>query len=734
MSKNFRIRVMSVDTGWYVEITSGIVKPPLVYTTVIKTIDEESLKDAYYSALTSWEKDFGIGQHNHTFSLTKNEMYTDMRLHAMCGNNWVVSPPPFRRNVRASSQDLIPPPDWWVTMLQNVDVARFPQISRDDFKRYVWFGNRFEETRALPLSSLQFLVTRRFSLANYLGADSIGPIVTSATDGLYPRKVPLLIGKYAKDVHIAQNDPFIRKCLLGGVHLLPNIMGTYRYFGTQVFVYSEEELFRMPFPGTSSAGLRPGASYNVGLGGHSVRVLYNGKKRLQAPYAFNRVASYINDFKIGKTPLYPEVCCKIAFKYEIVDSMWTHPDKRAEKYLKCREFFIPHFCDFVISVLVFGFRMMIERGNTICVGFKWWHGGAHTFATELGYGRDDITYGGGDIKGQDYTTPHYMLQLFIASTIPYIDPKSPDYELFMYMLRQAGDHLVAKYVNFDGAMWRWVIGTMPSGHYTTSHANSWILAVYWWAYVYGVHLRHPRARILVKVNGILGVNPIFFVRFKVYGDNHVVALSKNVRPYLCYADFVTFVEGLGIRIHDIQMDVPLLSVPDSMGGLKVKGIVFLKRYLVETNFGSKKYVLPYKQWIDIAPKIAWGNSPRRNEYDYACALAGLAWDSMGTNGYVYNVIAQLHAEIMARIFELGLTPYDVYMSTYVGNEEELRKRSKKLAIPESELVKFPTRKQLLQRHTYDIAAHSYRRAPASKGCLWSDDLPGLMLPNAYYCN
>jgi len=653
----------------------------------------------------------------------------------MCGNNWVVSPPPFRRTIRASAQDLVPPPSWWETMLQDADVARFSRfVTRDDLVRSIWYGNRFGTTRQLSLEKLEYLVLRRLSLANYLGSDSVGPIVTSATDGLYPRKVPILIQKYAKDVHVAQNDPFIKKCLLGGVYLLPFIMGTYRYFGKQRFVYSEEELFRMPFPGTSSAGLRPGVSYNTSVGGVSVRVMYNGKKRLQAPYAFNRVAHYVEDVKSGRAPLYPEVCCKIAFKYEIVDSMWTAPAKRGEKYLKCREFFIPHFCDFIICVLVFGFRMMIERGNTICIGFKWWQGGAHTLATELGYGRDDITYGGGDIKGQDYTTPHYMLQLFIASTIPYVDPTSPDYELFLYMLRQAGDHLVAKFVNFDGAMWRWVIGTMPSGHYTTSHANSWILAVYWWAYVYGVHLRHPKARILVKVNETFGVNPKFFIRFKVYGDNHIVALSKNVRAYLSYMDFVTFVQGLGIVIHDIQSDVPLLSLPDGMGGLKVKGIVFLKRYLVETKFGNKKYILPYKQWTDMAPKIVWGNSPRRNEYDYACALAGLAWDSMGTNGYIYDVIKQLHSDILHRILTLGLTPYDVYMSTYVDGDEQIRKRSKKLGIPVEELVKFPTRKELLARHTYDLASHSYRRAPAPSGCLWSDDLPGCMLPNVYFCN
>jgi hypothetical protein len=141
---------------------------------------------------------------------------------------------------------------------------------------------------------------------------------------------------------------------------------------------------------------------------------------------------------------------------------------------------------------------MIERGNTIKVGFKWWYGGAHRLATELGFPRTDIVYSSGDITGQDYSTNHYLLYIFAISTLLYISESSPDYKLFRKLLFKSAKYFVAKAVNFFGNMWRVVVGTMPSGHYVTSHANSYILSWLFWSYVYAVHMRNPLLRIFSR--------------------------------------------------------------------------------------------------------------------------------------------------------------------------------------------------------------------------------------------
>lgn len=725
MAKNFRIEVEKVGHGYLIMVSSNVLPTkPLFYQRIVPELTEENLTIVYYEALSTWEYDYGIGCQDHPDALTKAELLVDMQLHDLVGPNWVKVNPVKERSVREREQNLPEVHDWYLEALKDIDLSRFRSYDRKFFEDHVWFPRK---ENVPPLSAL---VLSRYSLFNYTSKDHEGKIVVASTSNLRPYKVPSLIRKYAKPVHVGVEDVFLRRCLVNGVSILASVMDVTKFFGTVNFTYSSLDLARTRFPGDSSSGLRCGRGSSQIVDGIKVVARVNGKKREQAPYAFTVVANYANQITKGMQPLYPETLCKISFKYEIVDAMWAFGQARLDKYAKCREFFIPHFADFLICNMVFGFRMLVERGNTICIGFKWWGGGAFQIATEMGYGRPGIHYHSGDIKGQDYTTPQYMLNLFIASTLAYIDPQSPDYELYSYMLRQCGDHLVAKLVNFTGSMWRWIVGTMPSGHYTTSHCNSWILAVYWWSYVYGVHVRNPRAQILMRVNNEWKVSKQYFIRFKVYGDNHVVSLSDNVRKYISYLDFIKYVGGLGISIHDIQDDVPLISTIDSVGNLKRAGIVFLKRYFIETKVGESKYILPFKTFKDMAPKIVFGNRIRLNEYDILLALSGLAWDTMATNKIVYNIINSLYMATLIRIKKNKLPPLDVYMQTYTATDDQIRK-ARKIAIPIEDFFRFPSQKEMIVKHIYDPAVHNYRKIPESKGCVWNDEIAGEYYANKY---
>jgi len=720
---------MPIENEYLVEISSQLFDPPLVHRQIVKVITLETMDEVYYTALSAWEYHFGIGGDHHPESLTRAGILFDMKLHQLEGPNWVKVHPPIKRNVREAASDLCEPDEWFKSMLKDVDVARFPARDRSYFAANVWYNETSK-----PLASLEALVMRRLSLYNYTQSDAEGDLVVASTTNLRPYKLPALIKKYAQPVHLGLSDPFLRRCLVNGVNLMNNIMGVTEFYETLNFKYDFESFMTTPYPSTSSSGVRMGRNSVTTIDGVSIRQIVNGKKGVQAPYAFSVVNKYVEDIRKGIDVVYPERCCKVAFKYEIVDAMWTFGDKRVAKYLKCREFFIPHFVDFLISGMVHGYRMLLERGNTICIGLKWWYGGAHQFATELGYGRPDIHYFGGDVKGQDYSTHSYSLGLFTAAGIAYVNPSSPDYNVFMTMMRQNSAHLEAKFVNFVGNMWRWVVGTMPSGHWVTSHGNSWILAMYWWAYVYGVHERNPRARLLIRTKTGWAVSKKYFIRFKVYGDNHIVAMCESAMVYLSYMDFVDWMAGLNITIHDIQDDVPLISVPDVIGNLKVTGIVFLKRYLVETNVGGVKYVIPYKKFQDMAPKIVYGNTKRKNEYDILLALSGLAWDTMGTNIQVYKMLLGLYSAVKLRILELGMTPLEVYMKTYDTLGQDVVKRARKIAIPVEDFVRFPTRAELLQRHVYDEKGFTYRRVPSNTGCVWIDDLQGHTYKNKYTAN
>lgn len=719
-----------MDDHHIIEISSAMFNPPVTYTQAVKTINMEVIEETYYAALAAWEYHYGIGGDMHPESLTRNQIVFDMKLHHLEGPNWVkVIPPCQDRGTMEMTSELEEPKDWFKDMLKDIDIARFPSYNRTFFEEHVWYN------QATPVvSSLQALVLRRLSLYNYTSADSQGKLVASSTSNLRPFKVPLLIKKYAQPVHKGVEEGFKRRCLTNGVILLNNIMGTVDFYENLFFEYSFEEFRKTPFPSNSSSGIRMGRNSKKTIDDMVIRTIVNGRKGVQAPYAFGVVDQYVTALRDGKEPTYPERCCKVAFKYEIVDCMWSFGEARLVKYLKCREFFIAHFVDFLIATMVYGYRMLIERGNTICIGLKWWYGGAHEFATELGYGKPDISYSGGDIKGQDYTTHAWALGLFSASGLAYVNPHSPDYKVYKKMAEACSNHLEAKFVNFTKNMWRWVVGTMPSGHAVTSHGNSWILAMYWWSYVYGVHERNPRAKILIRSPTGWAVSKAYFIRFKVYGDNHVVALSAAARVYLSYSDFVEFMNVYGVTIHDIQENVPLISVPDAAGGLKREGIVFLKRYLIETDVQGVKYVLPYKKWKDMAPKIAYGNSKRKNEYDILLAINGLAWDTMGTNNVLYKILLTMHCTVRTRIATLGLKPLASYLATYNDTRLELEKRARKIAISLDDYLRFPTQKELVQRHVYNEDLFTYRKIPEPRGCVWVDDIVGRTYKNRYTAN
>jgi len=738
MKNNFIVEILEDSELFRVKIQSNFLghEVPLKYETLIENVTEAILREVYLDAITEWEYNYGLGKYPHTGKLTFDQMRMDMRIHNLNFHNWVYTPPPFFRKALPQQTPLRAIEPYFYNMLEEIDLARFRNYPKRFFERYVWFGNRFVNPRpVVELPSLQALCLRRMSIANYAGSDRFGPICESATNQLFPLKIPILLSKYGKNVHKGLNDPFLRKSLNMGIHLLYSVMGTRKYFGTYKFKYSEDRMVQMPFPGDSSAGLRKGRNKIVKYETEDVKLCVNGTKKIMAPYSFAAVDNYIRKIQSGDTPPPPQRYWKLAFKYEVTDMMWKFGQKKIDAQNKCREFFLSHQTDFIIMTIVHGFRSLVERGNTIKVGFKFWHGGAHNFAAELGYPREDIIYNTGDIKGQDYTTHHFCLRLFSYTSLLYIDKESEDYELYLYLLEHCADYIVAKMVNMFANMWRWIVGTMPSGSYVTTTGNSFILAMYFWGYICSVHLRNPKAKLLIK-SGKFYVVGNYFIRFPVYGDNHVMAHCKSSAQYISYSSFIKYLEALSIVIHDIQENVPLISVPDSNGNLQIQGIVFLKRYLIAVQTPAGKYIVPYKRYIDVAAKIVFGNSMRVNNYDYMLALCGMAFDMTGTNRVVHNMLVHLYTGMVQKIKNENMMPYTEYMRslTIEQNENMTRKLSRKLAIPIEDFFSFPTLENLLSRHKYDESKFNYRRVPNKEGMSWDDDVAGHTYRNRHTAN
>jgi len=364
-------------------------------------------------------------------------------------------------------------------------------------------------------------------------------------------------------------------------------------------------------------------------------------------------------------------------------------------------------------------------------------------ALELGYPRKDICYGTADITGQDYSTHYYLIYMAAWASLLYIAPNSRDYKLYRYLLRKAVDAMIAKPVNFFGNMWRVVVGTVPSGHYLTSHINSYILAWLFWSYIYGVHIRNPQSKILQRCHDernkpYFRVNSKYFIRFVDYGDNHITAISRNIVSLVNQKGFENYLAKFGYALHDCDYDIPLISQPDTAGDLKVRGIVFLKRYFIEIDVGGNKYVVPYKRYLDGACKIVFGNSPRNNICDYIIALIGMAWDYQGTNSVVHSQLTLLYFSALKEYRANNKVPLTVYMQdAYMKTERgfaNVQKLIRKSQITELDMLRFPIQSELLDRHKFIPRNHCYRRVPKTNKLNIEDECNDDVYPNRFPCN
>lgn len=164
--------------------------------------------------------------------------------------------------------------------------------------------------------------------------------------------------------------------------------------------------------------------------------------------------------------------------------------KSQEDVIKlCNKVRIFHICDtfsYLASMSVDYLRVHIEKGNMIKIGMNWYKGGAQHIAEYMHYLKKMI-YGTGDVTGLDLSLLAPLISLYYAAGVHYYDLKTFAVEmraLFLWIRKNVSIHMHQHLSQLFGSLVVWLNGMIASGHYLTSHADSWCMAFLFVAFIF----------------------------------------------------------------------------------------------------------------------------------------------------------------------------------------------------------------------------------------------------------
>jgi len=436
---------------------------------------------------------------------------------------------------------------------------------------------------------------------------------------------------------------------------------------------------------------------------------YTGKKLEHRSYALDSFKEMLSAARRGI--LLPFHDC--AWVYSVKSEVFSAYEKANEiDFRKAKDKFRLFKIDFATGYLleshVFSTRQKMERGRVIRIGMKWWHGGAQDLAEILRYKDPDMKWDDGDVSGFDLSLNKFLIEIYCSQAGIYYNFEDGDEEVYKLLLRQAMRHLSIRISHLYGNEWRILFGGMPSGAYSTSHGDSWILAFLYCLFVEWVKFTNPSLRNRIDVEFLNG--RIIIV---VYGDDHIIGVATGLHEFLGELAFEKFLAKFwDMEMKDIRSDVPFMSVPSPQGGLTSTGLVFLQRYFVDRpawfpDTPDYPDIYPYRPVHKYIHKLPFSSGDKRTAVDVLLACCGSAYDTMGTNDVAYEFLKHIYCTVasiekiydqdVSELFRERLTDLD---------EKDLIKLLRKGEIDTDSLCKgFPTMDTLVKMHTMDREYH-----------------------------
>jgi hypothetical protein len=492
----------------------------------------------------------------------------EMGIELMMSKNWINVPEPFPFS-RYHKEHELPPVVKEIPMFFKEEDMIFLNGVMGMHYDYVWYAQNVWKVSVdgkipgLPwvsnsVETLTAKCCKQLSIFNrmYTG-DKLGKYTMSSCENLYPTKVIRLMEKYNKPtIKLPNLTPMVSKSIFRGLNRMYDYMGVRKYFHKLIWTLTERDVVLLKVPEQSSSGIRSGFDRKfVDHDGIKHKVTPNGTKGDQIIATKKQFWNYVQEFKRTGNIKFLEIACCICLKFEIFNCTDVKEEERTKMYEKCREFFIPNLMQYLFAYYTMKDCQMIERGKMIKIGMKYFYGGAQLFANQMRYNDPTMVYGDGDFKSLDTSIHRVLLELYETHAAVYVDPKSPDYSLFLFMLQLATENLSVKLVHVFARVWKVMFGVMPSGAFETSHGNSWIVGLIWWTYVEWVMSKFPHRSAQIEAAFQAGR-----IQFPCYGDDHMPGVGREINDIVNETGFSKFVNDVfGMLIRNLRENIPFFK-------------------------------------------------------------------------------------------------------------------------------------------------------------------------------
>jgi len=538
------------------------------------------------------------------------------------------------------------------------------------------------------------------------------PSIAYATENVY-EKLPKALSKLNRNPKYSQEiaDFMKRKCsAILSMLFSPYFLDVDKYFGKYTWKYDSHTMNSITqddvrkdasagvyFSKTQSyTNVETGKTYRIGN--------RHATKGEVAQTVGENIDRIFTEFLKGHDVDMPASFTRAATKAEPFATFGKDTDEILKLFNKVRIF---HICDtfsYLASMSVDYLRVHIEKGNMIKIGMNWYRGGAYHIAKYMHYLKKMI-YGTGDVTGLDLSLLAPLISLYYAAGVNYYDLKSFTVEmraLFLWIRKNVSIHLSQHLSQLFGSLLVWLNGMIASGHYLTSHADSWCMAFLFVAFIFWTIEKYPNITEDVMAAIRDGLLCAIF-----YGDDDLLSCLEHIAPVLGKKAFCVFLSLWGITSRDVVEYKHFLSRLDINGSFIYEGPVFLKVHFIDrstvVNYVSKDTydilppVLPYRS--NVMGKLAAVDGSFQNPGTVLISTLGLAEVTYGTNVWAYHSLSVIFFRVRS---QLSIGWYDDLKKQYAMKKDlrSLNKLVKGFGGFDPSNVTFPTLNSLLLKHKY----------------------------------
>jgi len=492
----------------------------------------------------------------------------------------------------------------------------------------------------------------------------------------------------------------LRTLVSPALRMLEQMLGVKQYEGKLDFLYSPKAFLDYVRLGVSG-GILSANTTVFEDDGMKYKVKDSGKKIFLFEPSARAAHKIIIQLLLGEEPDYLHLDItkiKGEWRYGFLKLL----DDLVELTVKAREFFIPSLALSLISELLHGFRMNIERGNVIRIGSTAWYGGWYELALFLHCYSDELIWVDGDVTALDKHIQDWHLYLYLAAGSRYYNFKKMNARQRQFMKRlytYVMYNVVNKVTLQVGNFWRIICGVMYSGGKETSHGDSWIMGFLFCLYICFVIESYPRLSSYIMLFVDRG-----FIRFVLYGDDHIWCFPKVFRGIFSAKGFADFLlHYVDMELRDYREYESFFSIPDfATGTVKVEGPKFLKRYFIKNTFlDGCAPVLAYKPFLETVVRLMTVDDTD-GYLGLVLKTMGQAYDTMGTNVVAYEACAEAYRlACESGCLKLPREMYLEYTKTHDG-VLKMKKMLRRINLsPEEVFAGFPALYQLQKKNIHD---------------------------------